>query len=116
MLRDYYIPIDLNSFMFNFYGNTYTEENEREGLINIKVFFPALKADDAGYFESLEEIKEFLEIYSYETQKMAEAMLTLDLNIKFTFKMRDKLYNAISTYIKVSDKPIYKELLKKLNE
>jgi len=99
----------LPEYLIDNYRN---ESDERKcfGLAQLKCYFPGIGENNIG---SLEDMKEFLEEQKEDAHYVADVLLFIkDIKNLFTDEMYNYIRNTILDYSKVSNDPIYKELIK----
>ena len=99
----------LPEYLIDNYRNE-SDERKRFGLAQLKCYFPGIGENNIG---SLEDMKEFLEEQKEDAHYVADVLLFVkDIKNLFTDEMYNYIRNTILDYSKVSNDPIYKEIIK----
>lgn len=99
----------LPEYLIDNYRNE-SDERKRFGLAQLKCYFPGIGENNIG---SLEDMKEFLEEQKEDAHYVADVLLFIkDIKNLFTDEMYNYIRNTILDYSKVSNDPIYKEIIK----
>ncbi len=100
-------------FILNY--RTGDENLARMGLSTVKCYFPSLK-EYGSYLNNIEEVKALFDKGNYKRGEIwyaADPVLVCakDLHKYWTDEMMEYLRKAVTLYAKVSDDPIYREIL-----